>query len=270
MKFLQIALGAFVIIANAVPFDKNCLYLSGVTVGNPNINDRSLTNKIQLSKGESNSNMRIDSFLTCTDDFGEVTGVQMRIRDPSDPEEENSVDLTMLGYEGNDCERLTLKGGVNKVEASVSQLPSKSFGLNSIRYVADPNQKTYGSFLRPFASTWEFDPLQPVIGLYGLENPLEKSVVQLGFITLDIACQEEFDSRWDGEIVNEILIKSEQEDNTMLFLLIIGVAVLVLITVIIVIVCVVRSKEGEKGSKTDNSSELENTPAKEGINLVEN
>ena len=95
----------------------------------------------------------------------------------------------MLGYEGADCERLRLRAkAVTKVEASVSQLPSKSFGLNSIRYVAHPNQKTYGSYLAPFGSTWDFEPDYPLIGLYGLVNPLEKAVVQLGFITLDIAC----------------------------------------------------------------------------------
>ena len=76
MKFLRIALGATLgLIVNAVPFDENCLYLSDVTVGNPNINDRGISDKIQLTKAESDSKMRVHSFLTCTDEAGEVTGV---------------------------------------------------------------------------------------------------------------------------------------------------------------------------------------------------
>ena len=177
MKFIQIALGALVAMVNAAPFDENCLYLSDKTVGNPNINDRSISDKVQLSKAGTDSRMRLHSFLTCTDEAGEVTGVQMRLGLAGASADDEGVDLAMLGYEGGDCERLTLTKGVNKVEASISQLPSKSFGLNSIRYVAHPNQKTYGSYLAPFGATWEFEPLHPLIGLYGLENPLEKAVV---------------------------------------------------------------------------------------------
>lgn len=62
----------------------------------------------------------------------------------------------MLGHEGEECEVLTLTGPLNKIEASVIQLESLSFALNSVRYVRDPNQKTFGFFLGAFAKTWEF------------------------------------------------------------------------------------------------------------------
>ena len=242
MKFIRIALGALVAMVNAAPFDENCLYLSDVTVGNPNINDRSLSDKVQLSKAGTDSRMRAHSFLTCTDAAGEVTGVQMRLGLPDATDEDEGVDLAMLGYEGVGCERLTLSKGVNKIQASVTQLPSKSFGLAAIRYVILPNQKTYGKFLAPFGGTWEFETLQPAIGLYGLVNPLEKAIVQIGFITLDTKCQEEFDARWDGGAVGEIRLAPEVEDNTILFAIIGAAALLIIITVVIVIVCVVKSK----------------------------
>jgi len=74
MKLLQIAIGAFIYaIAKAAPFDKNCLYLSETTVGNPNINDRKISNDVQLKKID--SKMRIGKIITCTDEADEVTGV---------------------------------------------------------------------------------------------------------------------------------------------------------------------------------------------------
>ena len=83
----------------------------------------------------------------------------------------------MLGNEGEECDTLTLSGPLNKIEASVTQTESLAFALNSVRYVRDPNQKTYGTFLQPFGQTWVITEERPVVGLFGLTNPLENTVV---------------------------------------------------------------------------------------------
>ena len=94
----------------------------------------------------------------------------------------------MLGEEGDDCETLTLSGPLDKIEASVTQTETLTFKLNSIRYVKSPNQRTYGTFIKPFSQEWEITEEKPVIGLFGLTNPLENTVVQMGVIFLDTEC----------------------------------------------------------------------------------
>ena len=67
-----------------------------------------------------------------------MTGVSINISDPDD-EEGTEVNLEMLGTEGEICDTLTLRGPLDKVEASVTQLESGLFVVNSIRYVRDSN-----------------------------------------------------------------------------------------------------------------------------------
>lgn len=98
MKVKSIALvtaGLFTSQAGAAPFYKECLSYATNPVGNPNINDRSITNDIELVQSSFNSKMRMSSIKTCfvekADDQGEVekhvTGVAIRLKDP-DAEQE--------------------------------------------------------------------------------------------------------------------------------------------------------------------------------------
>lgn len=95
----------------------------------------------------------------------------------------------MLGTEGDFCETLTFSGPVTKMEASMDQNPETlSFSLNSIRYYVDTKQKTYGEFIKAFGKEWLLSEEKPLIGLFGLTNPLEKTVVQLGLVLLNTQC----------------------------------------------------------------------------------
>ena len=60
MKILQIILGAILSQTSAAaPFDKSCLRLSENAVGNPNVNDRTITNDVEILKTEVDSKMRM-------------------------------------------------------------------------------------------------------------------------------------------------------------------------------------------------------------------
>ena len=76
MRLLQIVLGAILHhSANAARFYKECLELSPNPVGNPNVNDRAITNDIELITSKFNSKMRLYQTTTCFDKNLEVTGV---------------------------------------------------------------------------------------------------------------------------------------------------------------------------------------------------
>ena len=68
MKLLLIIRSALLLnAATAARFYKECLELSPNPVGNPNVNDRAVTNDIELITKKFNSDMRIVSVLTCLD-----------------------------------------------------------------------------------------------------------------------------------------------------------------------------------------------------------
>lgn len=165
--------------------------------------------------------------------------------DPEDPDEENAVDLQLLGHEGSSCERLKISSGpLDKISASVIQMPNLSFALNAIRYTKYPNQKTFGEYVAPFGEEWNFTPEEPVIGLYGLMNPLDNSVVQLGFVTLDIKCQEYSEQRKKtGGGALRTRIEEDEEDDSLMTFIIIGAAVVIgVVSVVIIVVILCKGK----------------------------
>ena len=93
-----------------------------------------------------------------------------------------------MGYDGNYCDVLNLRGQLTRIEASLAQTPKLTFALDSVRYQREASQKTYGEFLQPFSKTWDIPEDKPVVGLFGLTNPLEETVVQMGVIYLDTQC----------------------------------------------------------------------------------
>ena len=149
----------------------------------------------------------------------------------------------MLGTEGKDCDVLTFKGPIEKIEASVTQIYPGFLALNSVRY-SRTYQKTYGTFLKPFSSAWEFkENSSEVIGLYGMTNPLEdNAIVQLGFVTVNSECQAQFESLEAAEkgirpedAPPQIV---EEESNMMLIYAAGGAAIIVIaVIVIVVVVC---------------------------------
>ena len=55
-----------------------------------------------------------------------------------------------MGYDGNYCDVLNLRGQLTRIEASLAQTPKLTFALDSVRYQREASQKTYGEFLQPF------------------------------------------------------------------------------------------------------------------------
>jgi len=51
----------------------------------------------------------------------------------------------------------------------------------------DPKKKEYGDLVDNNLVSWNFDDANPLVGLYGRQT--ESAITQLGFITLDTACQ---------------------------------------------------------------------------------
>ena len=129
-------------------------------------------------------------FVEKADDQGEVekhvTGVAIRLKDP-DAEEE--IELQQLGYDGQICDDLKLRGQLTRIEASLIQTEALAFALDAVRYQRESSQKTYGFFLDPFSESWDIPEDRPVLGLFGQTNPLEETVVQMGLIFLDTQCQ---------------------------------------------------------------------------------
>ena len=85
MKLYSLTLAISLFMANSVRgarFYKECLSLTEDPVGNPNVNDRSITNDIELVQDKFNSRMRMSSVKTCTKDSGGVTGVALILKDP--------------------------------------------------------------------------------------------------------------------------------------------------------------------------------------------
>jgi len=76
MGLLQIVIGTLLVMnAHAKRFSKDCLLLSEKTLGNENVNDRSISNDVQLITDEANSSMRMHQITTCMDEESEVTGI---------------------------------------------------------------------------------------------------------------------------------------------------------------------------------------------------
>ena len=117
MSVKSLSLTCALLMANSVQgglFYKECLSHTEDPVGNPNVNDRSITNDIELVK--LNSKMRMSSVRTCTNEKGGVTGLALRLQEP----EEEELELQFLGYEGVLCDELTLRGQLTRMEASLT------------------------------------------------------------------------------------------------------------------------------------------------------
>ena len=118
MRVKSLALVCVSLMTNLVEggkFYKECLSLTEDPVGNPNVNDRSITNDIELVK--LNSRMRMSSVRTCTNENGGVTGLALRLKEPGAEEE---TELQFLGYEGVYCDQLALRGQLTRMEASLT------------------------------------------------------------------------------------------------------------------------------------------------------
>merc|ERR1719336_1176455 len=92
--------------------------------------------------------------------------------------------MTPIGLMSGECEKLDLPQGLDKIKATMNTLES-SLSIKYKIFVTDLLQ-TYGE-VTDEKTTWSFTEENPLIGLYGRQT--EAGITQLGFITLDTACQ---------------------------------------------------------------------------------
>lgn len=87
-----------------------------------------------------------------------------------------------IGNMEGDCTTLKLTGGLDRIRAYKGALP----GVRSIRFYRGNLAKTYGKMKDDYTQ-WLFTEENPLVGVYGRHN--EHGIEQLGFISLDTACQ---------------------------------------------------------------------------------
>ena len=128
--------------------------------------------------------MRIHSFTTCVDSHGYVIGLQFSLTSnpySADEDSEAIIELGAIGNMNGDCTTLTLEGGFDKIRAYESE-----YGVRNLRFYREDRAKTYGKLKDEFTE-WLFTNETPLVGLYGRQST--NGIEELGFITLDTACQ---------------------------------------------------------------------------------
>lgn len=200
------------------------------------------------------SRARTVSVKTCFDGKknGPVTGVMFTVAVEGD----DNIDLPMIGNEGRTCKTLTLSAPITHIEVSTDN------GLvNAIRWVVNPNQKTYGDYDSTSGTEWTFTEETPVIGLYGQVNE-NNEITQLGFVTASPSCEELIEAEATAPEPMELTFNSEgnmmeedmdDEEGSM------GVVIIILVIAIIVVVAIIAAVlylkgRGNKGTTPVNTS----------------
>merc|ERR1712113_1267341 len=134
-----------------------------------------------------NDGMRLHGVKTCHTD-GNVTGLQFFMaEDPYQSVGEVPYDMKPIGPMTGECDYLELKEGLDEIKAT---LRNNESGLSMMYQIKDsPNEMKveYGNVKLVRRTKWEFNDSNPLVGLYGRQTAT--GITQLGFITLDTACQ---------------------------------------------------------------------------------
>jgi hypothetical protein len=88
--------------------------------------------------------MRLYSFTTCADTDGNITGLQFLMSESSyleHPKEEELFAMDPLGSMSGECQTMTLRGHLSKIEASYNE----ESGVNGLRFYRDKKYKEYGN-----------------------------------------------------------------------------------------------------------------------------
>lgn len=173
---------------------------------------------------------------------------------------EEAYDMAPIGVMTGDCEVLELPEGLDKIKASLNSADS---GVSIMYKVFDGVLKeTYGELNDNNLVEWRFTDENPLVGLYGRQT--EAGISQLGFITLDTACQVAVEEKvvepeqpTDPVVTPESPtnldeVNTEKEGSTGLFgldtmtLALICVGVVVGIALIVTSLCTLRYKKNQQ------------------------
>ena len=142
-----------------------------------------MTNEDQLTSRAISDDMRLHSITTCHTD-GRVTGLQFHMALDPEAIDEEVYDMAPLGLMTGQCDTLELPEGLDKIKATMNSRDS-TVSLVYKHEGTDLKQK-YGD-QSDERTTWTFTEQNPLVGLYGRQT--ERGISQLGFITIDTACQ---------------------------------------------------------------------------------
>ena len=126
--------------------------------------------------------MRLRSIKTCVDPRGDVSGLQFVLGVPGKPDQF----LYPAGDVTVGCTTTQLLATVRTIKASSN---SRDNGVNNLLIKAG-DQKIKTSKIAKDFKQWFFTEDKPLIGIYGRQND---KIDQLGFITLDVACQAAYE-----------------------------------------------------------------------------
>jgi len=108
-------------------------------------------------------------------------------------EEQELYDMAPIGVMAGDCEPLELPEGLDKIKASLNSADS---GMSILYKVfGGALKETYGELNDNNMVEWRFTDEAPLVGLYGRQT--ETGISQLGFVTLDTACQAAVEEKVD-------------------------------------------------------------------------
>ena len=183
--FNQAVIAMFGLIASQVEaksIHNSCLTMSDKVAGIEQ--GTFMTNEDQLTSKAVSDDMRLQGITTCHTE-GRVTGLQFHMAlDPYEAIDEEAYDMAPIGLMSGNCEKLDLPQGLDRIKASMNAQES-SLSIKYKIFDADLLQ-TYGE-VTDDKTTWAFTEENPLVGLYGRQT--DAGIVQLGFITLDTACQ---------------------------------------------------------------------------------
>jgi len=112
---------------------------------------------------------------------------------PYEAVDEEVYDMAPIGVMTGDCEALELPEGLDKIKASLNSADS---GVSIMYKVfGGALKETYGELNDNNIVEWRFTDEAPLVGLYGRQT--ESGISQLGFVTLDTACQAAVEEKVD-------------------------------------------------------------------------
>jgi len=205
--------------------------------------------------------MRLSALKTCHAD-GNVTGLQFFMAlDPYKAiwhEGEELIEMAPIGSMTGQCDWLELPEGLDRIKATLT--PGASAVSIKYRIVDGPNELTtaYGELDQNNKAVWSFDDANPLVGLYGRQT--EAGISQLGFITLDTACQaaaEEVVDPVEPTIPEQPTdleqVNAEKTDNDvvlfglpLLTFILIAAGIVVGITLIVASLCTLKHRKSQQ------------------------
>ena len=162
--------------------------------------------------------MRLHSLTVCLNENERLSGLNFHLAENAYTDEPgNRVDLGAIGKLEGTCKTLKLSQSVDRIRAS-DRVKSRVKIVEDMMILSGQYALNIGEVSEEFTQ-WVFDEKEPLVGVYGRQWD---DITQMGFITLDIACQASIIE--EQEIVDEPVVELketmpiEEESELLLYL----------------------------------------------------